>query len=68
MVKKDASLDFRLKKIDVTRNYLLGDIKHNCLMSEKHEKACKTLNYFEYLFAFISAASRCVSFLHLCDQ
>ena len=29
---------FRLKKIDETRNYLLEEIKHNDLKSEKHEK------------------------------
>ena len=31
-------LDFRLKKIDKTRDYLLDEIKHNDLMSEKHQK------------------------------
>ena len=31
-------LDFRLKKIDETRDYLLDEIKHNDLMSEKHKK------------------------------
>ena len=32
MVQK-ASLEFRLKKIDETRNYLLVEIKHNDLLS-----------------------------------
>ena len=27
---------FRLKEIDETRNYLLEEIKHNELISEKH--------------------------------
>ena len=31
-------LEFRLKKIDETRNYPLGEIKHNDLMSEKYKK------------------------------
>ena len=31
-------LDFRLKKIDEMRNYPLGEIKHNDLMSEKYKK------------------------------
>ena len=26
---EEASLDFRLRKIDETRNYLLDEIKHN---------------------------------------
>ena len=34
MAKENESLDFRLK-IDETRNYLLDEIKHNDLMSEK---------------------------------
>ena len=29
-----ASLEFRLRKFDETRNYLLEEIKHNDLMSE----------------------------------
>ena len=40
----EASLEFRLRKIDETRNYLLEEIKHN-LMSEKYKKTCKYLNY-----------------------
>ena len=38
---KEVSLEFRLRKIDGTRNYLLDEIRHNDLMSEKCEKACK---------------------------
>ena len=30
----EASLEFRLRKIDETRNYLLGEIKHNGTTSE----------------------------------
>ena len=43
MVEK-ASLEFRLRKIDQTRNYLLDEIKHNGLMSEKYKKKSKYLN------------------------
>ena len=32
-----ASLEFKKKKIDETRNYLIEDIKHNDLMSEKYK-------------------------------
>ena len=32
------SLDFRFKKIDKTRTYLLEKTKDNDLMSEKHQK------------------------------
>ena len=41
---EEASLDFRLRKIDQTRNYLLDEIKHNGLMSEKYKKKSKYLN------------------------
>ena len=43
-----SSLEFRLKKIDETRNYLLEEIKHNDLMSEKYKKTCTYLNYVEH--------------------
>ena len=32
---EEASLDFRLRKIDETRNYLIDQTNHNDLMSEK---------------------------------
>ena len=35
---EEASLEFRLRKIDETTNYLLKEIKHNDLMSEKYKK------------------------------
>ena len=41
---EEASLEFRLRKNDETRNYLLDEIKHNKLMSEKYNKTCKYLN------------------------
>ena len=37
---EEASLQFRLKKTDETRNYLLEEIKYNDLMSEKNKKTC----------------------------
>ena len=41
--KNPASLDFRIKNIDETRNYFSDEIKHNNLMSKKH-KNCRDLN------------------------
>ena len=32
---QEATLEFRLRKIDETRNYLLDELKHNYLMIEK---------------------------------
>ena len=40
-----SCLEFKLTKIDETRNDLLDEVKHNDLMSEKYKKACKYLNY-----------------------
>ena len=37
-----SSLEFRLRKIDETRNYLLDGIKYNDLMSEKYKKTWNT--------------------------
>ena len=61
----EASLEFRLRKIDETRNYLLDEIKHNVLMSEKYKKTCKYLNHVEHLLILPSAVTACVKFLHL---
>ena len=58
---EEASLEFRLRKIDETRHYLLEEIKHNDLMSEKYKKTCKYLNNFENLLTLASTVSGCVS-------
>ena len=56
-----ASLEFRLRKIDETRNYFLEEIKHNDLMSEKYKKSCKYLNSVEDLLILVSTVTGCVS-------
>ena len=38
---EEASLEFRLRKVDETRSYLLDEIKHNDLISEKYKKTLK---------------------------
>ena len=60
-IVEEASLEFRLRKIDETRNYLLDEIKHNNLMSEEYKKTCKYLNYVEHLFILVSTVIGCVS-------
>ena len=52
-----ASLEFRLRKVDEKRNYLLDKIKHNDLMSKNYKKAYKYLNYVERLFILASAVT-----------
>ena len=56
-----ASLKFRLRKLDETRDYLLEEIKHNDLMSEKYKKTCKYLNYTENLLILVLTVTGCVS-------
>ena len=56
-----SSLEFRLKKIDEARNYLLDEIKHNNLMSEKCKKTCNYLNHVEHLLILASTVTGCVS-------
>ena len=58
---EEASLEFRLRNTDETRNYLLDEINHNDLMSEKYKKTCKYLNYVEHLLILSSTISGCVS-------
>ena len=36
---EEASLEFRLRKIDKTRNYILDEIKHKVL-SKEYKKTC----------------------------
>ena len=47
VVEEDIIQKFRLKNIDKTRSYSLEEIKQYELMSKKHKKVCKTLNYIE---------------------
>ena len=49
MGEEDICQEFRLKNIDKRRNYLIGKIKQNELMSRKHKKVCTgTLSYFSF--------------------
>ena len=48
-------------KTDETGNYLLEQIKNNDLMSKKHNKVRRALNYFERFIVLIYAVSSCVS-------
>ena len=53
MEKESVSIEFRFKRIGGTRNYLLEEIKHNYVMSEKHEKVgCFKITASTFLFLF----------------
>ena len=47
MTKKYISLDFRLKKIDETKNNLSEEIKHSDLMNEKQKNKNKSVQNFQ---------------------
>ena len=61
MVEENISQEFRLKNIDETRNYFLEEIKQNQLISKKHKKICKTLNYIEHFVILASIITGCIS-------
>ena len=54
MSEENISQEFRLKKIDEARNYFIEEINQNELMSKKHRKVCRVLNYIEHLFLLVS--------------
>ena len=53
--------EFRLKNTDKTRNYLIEELNQNELMSKKHKKVCRVLNYNEHSLNIISTITGCVS-------
>ena len=66
------NLELRFNNTDETGNYLLEETNHNDLMSEKHKKTCKYLNYVEHLLILALTVTICVSisalfFISLCS-
>ena len=61
MIEENISQEFRLRKIDDWRNYLIEEMNQNELMSKKHEKFCRALNYMDNSLLAISAITECVS-------
>ena len=54
---EESSLEFRLRKVVETTNYLLDEIKNNDL---KYERLCKNLNYVEHVLILASTITGCV--------
>ena len=50
MSVENISQECWLKNIHETRNYLIEEINQNELMSKKHKKLYKVLNYIEHLY------------------
>ena len=61
MTAGNISQEFRLKNIGEIRNYFIEEINQNKLMSKKHKKVCRVLNYIETLLVVVSRFSGCVS-------
>ena len=53
--------EFRLKKIDEIRIYLMAEVNQNELMSKKHKKVCRVLNYTDHSLIGLSTIIECVS-------
>ena len=61
-MSEEASLEFRLTKIDETRNYVLDEIKHNDLLGEKYRNmTCKYSNHVKHLLILGSTITDRVS-------
>ena len=61
MPEENINQEFRLKKIDEIINYLNEETNQNKLMSNKHKKNCRVLNYIAHLLIVISTITGCVS-------
>ena len=48
MPKENINQEIRMKKIDKIRNYFIEETNRNELMSKKHKKVCRVLNYTEH--------------------
>ena len=54
MPEESVNQEFRLKKIDEIRNYLIEEINRNELMSKKDKKISRLLNYIDHWLIAIS--------------
>ena len=52
MKEENISQQFRLKNIEEIKIYFIREIDQNELMTKKHKKLCKTLNYIEHILIF----------------
>ena len=61
MYEENISQGVRLKNVDDTRNYFITQIYQNELMSKKHKKVLKVLNYIDDFLTVTSTITGCVS-------
>ena len=60
MTKENMNKEFRLKKIDEKIHYLIEEINQK-LLSKKHKKICRFLNYVDHSLIVIFTITGCVS-------
>ena len=61
MHEKNIHQEFKLKKIDEMRNYLIEELYQNKLMNKKHKIVCRVLNDIDRLLIIISPITGWVS-------
>ena len=61
MPEENMNQEFGLKKVDEKRNYLIEGINRNEVMSKRHEKVCRALNYIHDSLIAISTVTGHVS-------
>ena len=61
IMEENINQEFRLKKIDEIKNYSIEEIYQNKLMSKKHKKVWRVLNYVDHSLIVISTIIVCVS-------
>ena len=61
MTKENMNKEFRLKKIDEKIHYLIEEINQNKLLSKKHKKICRFLNYVDHSLIVIFTITGCAS-------
>ena len=61
MHEKNIHQEFKLKKIDEMRNYLIEELNKNKLMNKKHKIVCRVLNDIDHLLIIISPITGWVS-------
>ena len=52
MKEENISQQFRLKNIEEIKIYFIREIDQTELITKKHKKLCKTLNYIEHILIF----------------
>ena len=61
MPEENINQELQIDKIDEIRNDLIEEINQNALISKKHKKVCRVLNYIDNSLIAISRITGCVS-------